>query len=269
MLKKILAWVILGVLMAYVIFTGLWARGEARKNTCSGINIEILNSHSVDSLTQKGVLSELMQYPEKIIGEPIGSIDARKIEKYLSSNVQFENVTCHFTTDRQLNVQIQPMIPELRVFDDSLSYYINKEGKIMPSKANFFVDVPIASGKFGESFQAKALLPVSRFINSDPVLNPLISMIYAESADNIILIPRIRGHVINFGDTTRLEEKKEALLGMYRKVLPYKGWNEYDTISVKFKGQVVATRKNKNSRYRKYETIEDEDMEEATLPLIE
>ncbi len=32
---------------------------------------------------------------------------------------------------------------------------------------------------------------------------------------------------------------------MYRKVLPVKGWLYYDTISVKYSGQVVATRAKK------------------------
>ena len=91
-------------------------------------------------------------------------------------------------------------------------------------------------------------------------------MVYAADDDNLILIPRIQGHVINFGDTNRLVEKKNALIAVYRKVIPYKGWDEYDTISVKFRGQVVATRKNKGNQYKQNTDFEETDMEEATLP---
>lgn len=269
MVKKIFGWVILMLLLSYVVCASIWARGEARKNTCSGIEIEIAETMSTDSMTQKGVMAEINRYPLKILGEQISGIDTKKIENHLKSYAQFENVICNFTTDGRLHVNVIPMVPEIRVFEDSMSYYINKDGKRMQSKANFYVDVPVVSGRFGENFSAKDLLPVIRFLSQEPVLGKLIGMVHGEDPDNIILIPRIHGHVINFGDTNRLAEKSEALLGMYKKVLPYKGWDEYDTISVKFKGQVVATRKKKNTGYRKPESIEEDDMEEATLPALD
>ena len=215
------------------------------------------------------MLTEINGFPDKIVGQPLSAINTRALENYLKSHPRFEDVVCSLTTDGCLNVSVLPMVPELRVFDDSISYYINKDGKRMMSKASYFVDVPVVSGKFGENFSPGDILPVSRFITSDPTLSKLIGMIHVDSPDNIILVPRIHGHVINFGDTNRLEEKRDALIAMYRKVLPYKGWEEYDTISVKFRGQVVATRRIKgNQRPQKVEFAED-DMEEATLPEIE
>lgn len=269
MVKKILAWVILCVLLAYVVCAGVWAHAEASKNTCKGIDIEIVDGFSADSVTRRGVLAEIKSYPEKIIDAQIPTIDTKKLENYLKGFPQFEDVTCNFTTSGILNVKVIPMVPEIRVFEDSASYYVNKDGKIMASKAGFFVDVPVVSGKFNDKFRPKDIFPVTRFIANDPMLKNLVGMVYAQDHDNILLVPRINGHIINFGDTTRLPEKKQALLGMYRKVLPYKGWEEYDTISVKFRGQVVATRRNKGPLHPQNVEFEEEDMEEATLPEIE
>ncbi len=84
--------------------------------------------------------------------------------------------------------------------------------------------------------------------------------------DDIILVPRITGHVINLGDTTRLAEKRRMLMTAYKNIIPYRGWNQYDTISVKFRGQIVATRRNKAPLYPIETFIEEEDPEEATLP---
>lgn len=269
MWKSILAWSILVVLVAYVVFAGIWAHAEAAKNSCKGIDIHIVKGNTADSVSRKGIMAEINRYPEKIVGAQIPSVNTRKIESYLKSFPQFEEVTCSFTTDGRLNIKVTPMVPELRVFEDSISYYINKDGKRMPSKASFFVDVPVVSGKFSKDFRPSDLLPLTRFIAADPVLGKLIGMVHAEDPDNIILIPRINGHVINFGDTTRLQEKKDALMALYRKVLPYKGWNEYDTISVRFRGQIVATRRNKGSRVPQNVEFEETDMEEATLPELE
>lgn len=268
MVKKILGWVILVVLVAYVVCAAIWARAEAAKNACKGINVEIVEGHATDSVTKRGVLTEIKKYPEKIVGTQIPNIDTRKLEQYLRAYPQFEDVVCSFSTNGQLNVKVTPMVPEIRVFEDSASYYINKDGKKMVSKASFYVDVPVVSGKFNDKFRPKDVLPVTRFISGDPVLSRLVGMVRADDAENIILVPRIHGHVINFGDTTRLKDKKKALLAVYRKVMPYKGWEEYDTISVKFRGQVVATRRNKGNQQPQRVEYEETDMEEATLPEI-
>lgn len=269
MWKKILGWSLMVILLAYIVTAGIWANAEARKNACQGIDIHIVEAPTTDSVSRKGIMAEINRYPRKIVGEQIPNIDTRHLEKYLKAIPQFEEVVCNFTTSGRLNVKVTPMVPELRVFEDSVSYYINKEGKRMASKASFFVDVPVVSGRFNDKFKAADVLPVSRFVASDPMLSKLVGMIRAEDADNILLIPRIHGHVINFGDTTRLEEKKQALEAIYRKVLPYKGWEQYDTISVKFKGQVVATRRNKGSLVPRNVEFEEVDMEEATLPEID
>lgn len=268
MFKKILGWAIMVLLVAYVVSAGIWAYAEAAKNTCKGIDIMIVEGQTTDSVTKRGVLAEINRYPEKIVGAQIPTINTRKIENYLQGFPQFEDVTCSFNTAGRLNVKVTPMVPEVRVFEDSISYYINKDGKRMASKASFFVDVPVITGRFNDEFRPKDVLPVTRFISKDEVMSKLVSMVKADDADNIILIPRIHGHVINFGDTNRLDEKRRALLTMYRKVIPYKGWEEYDTISVKFKGQVVATRRNKGPRNPQNVEFDDDDMEEATLPEI-
>ncbi|MCH5229257.1 MAG: hypothetical protein J1F12_04600 [Muribaculaceae bacterium] len=266
MAKKILGWVILTLLLAYIISAGIWAHAEASRNSCKGIKVQIVEANSTDSVTRRGVMNEINRYPEKIVGAQIPSINTKKLEQYLKTFPQFEDVVCSFTTSGHLNVKVIPMVPELRVFEDSASYYINKDGKKMASKASFFVDVPVVSGNFSETFPPSHLLPVTRFISRDPVLNKLVGMVYAEDQDNIILVPRIHGHVINFGDTNRLGEKRRALMAVYKKVMPYKGWDEYDTISVKFRGQVVATRRIKGNQKPQIVDFEERDMEEATLP---
>ena len=269
MTKKLLGRIMLVVLLGYIIGMGIWAHAEASKNTCKGIDVQIVDGFATDSVSRQGVLAEIKNYPEKIIDTQIHAIDTKKLENYLKTFPQFEDVVCNFTTNGRLNVKVTPMVPELRVFEDSLSYYVNKDGKRMTSKASFFVDVPVVSGRFNAKFQPKDIFPVTRFIAADPVLKGLVGMVYAQDEDNIILVPRIHGHLINFGDTNRLAEKRRALLAMYRKVIPYKGWEEYDTISVKFRGQVVATRRNKGSLIPQNVEFEEEDMEEATLPEID
>lgn len=269
MRKTIFKWLILTVLFAYAIGMAIWANAEAAKQPCVGIEVHIADSRSADPVTVKGVSEELSKFPHKIVGTPLLALNTREIENYLSRYSNFEDVECAVTTAGNLNVSIVPMIPELRVFDDQRSYYINKDGKRIESKANFFVDVPVVTGHFTESFTPRNLLCVTRFIQKDPILSHLVGMVEFRDPDNIILVPRIHGHVINIGDTNRLQEKRAALVTMYRKVIPYKGWETYDTISLKFRGQIVATRRDKNRHIHSLPVEEEEDPEEATLPDME
>lgn len=269
MRKTIFKWLILTFLFAYIACITIWAHGEADKLVCSGIDINIVSAGKADAVTVNGVRQEINKYPQKIVGVPTSLLNTQKIENYLSDFSNFEDVECSVSTSGRLNVDIIPMIPELRIFDGKSSYYINKIGKRIESKPNFFVDVPIATGNFSGPFKPKHLLPVTRFIQNDPILSHLVGMVEVIDEDNIILIPRIHGHVINFGDTTRLMEKRQAIVTMYRKVMPYKGWDMYDTISVKFRGQIVATRRDKNRNFHSVPIEEDIDPEEATLPEVE
>lgn len=264
--KNILKWTILILLLAYVVGITVWARVEADKHTVKGITITIGEKGISDTITVRGVKMSLLKYPDKIIGAPVNTVNTLKIENYLMGLNNFEDVKCYISTNGFLNVNINPMIPEIRVFDGNRSYYVNKYGKRIDSNAEFYADVPVVSGHFTDKFRPESVLPVVRFVKNDDQLNKLVGMFEAKGPNDILLVPRIAGHIINFGDTTRLPEKKRALLTLYEKVIPYKGWEEYDTISVKFRGQIVATRRNKAPLYP-IEVFEEEvDPEEATLP---
>ena len=265
MRNTILKWTLLIILLGYTAAITVWAHAEASRNACSGIEVVVDGSNKADSVTRNGVLAELAHYPRKIIGVPLESVNTYDVRQFLSRFSNFENVDCVITTDGKLKVSVIPMIPEIRVFSPMGSYYINKDGKYIASNAEFYVDVPIVKGVFTNKLPAMYVLPVTRFIESDPVLSELVAMIEMIDEDNIILIPKIQGHVINFGDTTRLQEKKRALMTMYNKIMPYKGWNEYDTISVRFRNQIVATRRLKALEAHGPLTDDGDDPEEAAL----
>lgn len=264
--NTIFKWTLLLLLMGYATWISVWARKEAAGRVCSEIVVDIKNSTQSDSITRRGVLYELGKYPSVIKGMPLASLDIQGIERHLSALSNFENVECNITSLGRLQITVSPMVPVMRVFSGGKSYYVNKDGKWIESNPEFYVDVPVVSGKFSGKFHTSDILPVVNYVRNDSFLDNLVSMTVADDPDNIILVPRILGHVINLGDASRLNEKRDALLLFYRKVIPYKGWEEYDTISVKFKGQIVATRRDKTVVRHGSDEIEDVDMEEATLP---
>lgn len=217
-------------------------------------------------LKPEAVLSEMGSIPATYATRSVYDINTDSLERYLNTVNNFEHVEVVRTGLGKLRVSVIPLVPEARVFSSSGSYYINKDGKRMGAGAEFFVDLPVVRGDFTRQMPASGVLPVVQYIKKDKFLRDLVTMIDYKSPHDIMLIPRMRGHIINLGDTTDLPDKFEKLMLMYRKVMPHKGWNTYDTISLKFKGQIVATRADK--RVHKHNNVtgtETEEYEEKAL----
>ncbi len=268
MAKKgtIFKWVLLVLLAGYVCTATVWAHYESLRHMCTGIEVNVEGNPQMAKTIRQGVEEELHNYPTRIVGSQLKQINTQDIERYLGRLNTFESVHCMIASDGKLSVGVVPLVPVMRVFFGNNSYYINKEGKHIASNAEFYSDVPVVTGNFKHDFQPQQVLPLVRFVNEDPMMRDLTSMIVAQDAHNLLIVPRVSGHVVNFGDTTRLAEKRRALATFYREVMPYKGWNEYDTISVKFRGQVVATRRDKARLNHAEEEFEEVDLEEGTLP---
>lgn len=269
--KTLIKWLILIGLLAYAVFISAWADSAVRSRKCTGLEIDIKPAApGVPAfLKPQAVLSELGTLATGYGKIALYDIDTDSLEKHLNTVNNFEDVEVVRTSSGKLLISVLPIIPEARIFTPTETYYINKDGKRMDAKAEYYVDLPIVRGNFTERMPASGVLPVVRHIRDNELLRSLVTMIEYQSPTNIMLVPRIRGHIVNLGDTTDLDSKFEKLLLMYRKVMPYKGWNTYDTLSLKFKGQIVATRADKSIRKHAADIDDSEDYEEDALPTPE
>ena len=57
------------------------------------------------------------------------------------------------------------------------------------------------------------------------------------------MIPRVGNHSVIIGDDSFLDDKFSKLFIFYREGLNKKGWNNYSSINLKYKDQVVCTKK--------------------------
>lgn len=266
MWKTVLKWTICVLLLGYVAAALAFADYENGNRTCPGIDLRVEGGTLPDSVIRQGVRTRLGKFDGKIKGEKLKNIDLQRIEKYLDRFSQFESVECSFNPDGRVRISIVPIKPELRVFEPGgKSYYVNRAGKRFEADAEFFIDVPVLLLGKNAGVSPEYALPVVRYVTEDAQLNSLIGSFKLDGDNDLLLVPRIHGHLVNFGDTTRLPEKKEALLTAYKKILPVKGWSTYDTISVKFRNLVVATRRDKSHGLHGAPLEEGEDLEETTL----
>lgn len=88
------------------------------------------------------------------------------------------------------------------------------------------------------------LINFVKYIEDDSFWRAEIVQIVAVTISNgdveVELVPRTGDHTVLFGAIEDVEEKFDKLLAFYRNGLENIGWEEYRTISVKYKGQVVC-----------------------------
>jgi cell division protein FtsQ len=218
-----------------------WARNKAQAQVCKSIKVVVENTEQTSFVTPQGITSDLQKMNFKIVGLPMWQINSDSIEKALSKSSFLESAQCIKGQDGVFEIRVKQLIPVLRVFDGDDSYYVNREGKKIPASTNFFTDVPIVEGHFSKGFGPEKLLPMVDYVSADSTLASIVTMYKYRDPMNIYVVPCFNGHIVNMGSVDNYQSKFRKLLLFYRKVMPEKGWNTYDTISVKWDHQVVAT----------------------------
>ncbi len=237
------------ILIGYVVFALIWADSMAAKEICTGIDVHVLQSPtSRNFVTPAEISSLLKEWKLNRTDMPLHTIDTQKIEDSLESIDNIEHANVERLADKRLLLTVTPMQPVARIFDNhGSSYYINRQGKRLTANARFRLDVPVITGAFDSVRTPVSLLPLINRIASDSSWNAIVSHVAVEAGSHdVLLVPMIRGHVINLGEPDNIDDKLERVMLMYHKVMPIKGWNYYDTISVKWRGQIVATRREKS-----------------------
>lgn len=236
------------VLAVYLVMALLVSDDMAAREMCAGIDIVVVQKEASRNFVTAGEVRRMLEeWRLDDVQKPVSAIDLQDIEDRLNGIDNIEHANVMRLADGMVRVSIVPMVPVARVFDRHGSYYINRAGKRLTANARFRLDVPVVTGDFDAAHQPKMLLPLIDRISRDSAWNALVAQVSLEPRTNdVILVPMIRGHVINLGDTADIDDKLDRVMTMYRKVLPVKGWDYYDTLTVKWRGQVVASRRLKS-----------------------
>ena len=84
---------------------------------------------------------------------------------------------------------------------------------------------------------------VRRHFHSHPDLSPLFDQIYRDAKGDLYLTPKLGNHLVQVGNVERLDDKFHNLIAFYTRGLPQVGWDKYSQVSVKYRGQVVCTKR--------------------------
>lgn len=252
--------------MAVALAAGvLWARGKSASEKCEAVDVVVINADSTTFVTPEGVLNDLKARGIQVKGKRMADIDASAIEQALRNSPYLENADIVKCQDGRILIKVSQIVPVLRIFDGTESYYVNRVGKRMAATPNYHCDVPVVQGHFTKQYPVTRILPLVEYIERDSLLHSLVTMYIVRDTNNIIIVPDISGHVVNIGNARGFENKFAKLKLFYSEVMPKRGWNAFDTISVKWNHQIVATRRVKAVP----QTIEYDPEDDEQMPDLE
>ncbi len=245
MIKKIALIVLASLLLIYIVFTIFVLNPNAGNGVCKNLDVVVkdtLDRHFIDAREVAVMLKNAGLSP---IGKKLQDINTEAIENKLEENKLVKKAECYKTSEGNIKVEISQKIPILRVFSTNGNFYIDSEGGIMPLPTSVFsAYVPIASGYIVKEFASGKLYEFALFLHDNRFWDTQIEQIYVDSNQDVELTPRVGDHQIILGKLDDYKENLEKLRLFYDKGLNEVGWNKYSVINLKFKNQVVCTRRN-------------------------
>ena len=230
------------VLLLYTVFAVALTRAEKRMSLYEGVDIEVADSAGTGFVTAADIDRTLGGLRAICARDPRGKINTLALERRLQAMPSVESASVTELNNGRLRLRVKPLVPVLRVMDGNSSYYINAAGKTISSDQGIFVDVPVIVCHFKSGKEVARLVPMFSYIHRHPEYDALVSSVSVSPRGDIIIVPAVTGHVINMGDTSRIEDKFKRLNRFYSEVMPVKGWEYFDTLSVKYSGRVIGTR---------------------------
>lgn len=173
-------------------------------------------------------------------------VDLAAVEKAVAASPYFDDCQAGTSIGGAVVLFARQRRPIVRVFTGSTEYYLSACRHRLPVSSYGSSDVIVAGGVIPE--KGKGLDDVwalADYLDKNPDYGVLFDQIYRDSRGDLFLTPKIGSHIVQVGSPDNLDEKFRNLMVFYTRGLPQAGWDTYSQVSIKYRGQVVATRRTK------------------------
>lgn len=266
-MKKILKIVVNILLVAIFIVSLGFVGKERQKITCKDILVNIDNE-DLFFVESPDIKDYFREKGDSIVNQPLKDIDVTKLEYILKVHPAIDDAQVYLDGRNVLQVEIRQRRPIVRVFNKSgENYYLDNKGSLMPISDKYTARVLVANGNISEPFNKRYMYTmadineneyakkhsilddiyaVADFISKSGFWNAQIQQLYVNEENEIELLPIVGNHIIVLGNGEDVAEKFAKLKLFYQEGLNKTGWwNNYSIINLKYKNQVVCTKKTK------------------------
>ena len=182
-----------------------------------------------------------------LTSQMLRDVDLKRVEKAAAKSPYLRDCEAGTSIGGSVVVFASQRRPIVRVCAKDKEYYLDDKGYRVPVSLIGSCDVIVASGNI--PYKGKGLKEVwtlANFFDQHPDVAPLFDQIYRDGIGDLFVTPKLGNHVVQVGSADNLEEKFNNLKALYTRGLPQAGWETYKQVSVKYRGQVVCTKRNNN-----------------------
>lgn len=221
------------------------------EKTCISIEVNIRNQYENYFISESDVIDIVTDGGDRrIIGEPIATLNLKKIETDLYQNKFIRNAEVYKDLTGRLMINIDQSRPIARLMSDRGSdRYISNQGEVLPLSKHYTARVLLIDGAYANNTKLsdlnanqhdKNILELLKYIEKDKFWKAQIAQLNIDKSGNIKMYTQVSRQVVEFGKAEEIEEKFKKLKIFYKEILPAKGWNHYNTVNVKYKNQIVC-----------------------------
>lgn len=241
-----LAWL---CLIGFVGFTIYYVYTQREAVRCQAITVNI-NPNSPRFLDEVEIEALIENSGEPIIGHYLALINTNKLEKKLSTFTTLDHVEIFrkveakgFSFHGKLVINVDERTPVIRIKNSTEDYYMDSSGVHIPVSSKYVGRILIASGSIPDATIEKSLLKMADFVNKDEFWRAQIEQVFVQENGELMLLPQVGDFLVEFGTPDEYDLKLRNLKAVYQQGFKYLGWNKYKKISVKYRNQVVCTKK--------------------------
>ena len=259
--KKFLLTVMWTVVCAATIVLLVAAARNKNGKRCKDVIVTIKGVDGTEYVSKKQILNTISGGRRELMkGAPIKTFDLQQLEDRLERNLWIRNAELFFDNNDVLHADITEREPVARVFMvNGQSFYIDDMGEQLPITNDQVARVPVftsfpnetTAGRKKDSVLQEQVKQMGHFLLKSDFWMAQVDQVNINNYE-FELVPKLGNHLIQFGDTEKMEQKFNRLLLFYKNIMNKTGWNYYNVLDVRFNKQLVAVRRDSVSLFKSF-----------------
>lgn len=231
------------MLTVYIVFMAFFFKRDRQQSVCRELQVVVADSLEKHFVSESDLAAWLRRADLNPVGKPLEEVNTDRIEQSLLKNEMIARVEAYKTPSGLIKLVVEQKMPILRVMSVRGDYYVDNRGSTMPLSRHYVAHVPIVTGYVEKEQAVTNLYKFALFLQGNDFWNDQIEQIYVHPDKEVELVPRVGSHRILLGTFDNVEEKLANLRLFYEHAVPKVGWEKYSIIDLKYKNQIVCTKR--------------------------
>lgn len=254
-MKRVWITLISVVLVGGFILLFIAASDQKKEGRCKGMVLAFAGEKGAAYVDTANIRKQLVSHKVlNPLGKPLSQLDLPLLEQSVKTHDWVKDAEVYVGNHDLLHIKITQKVPVARVFTTrGSSFYLDQDGTTVPATGQFTVQLPVFTGYPAPVKTAKAdhldsmllqqIARVSTFITGHPFWMAQVEQVAINAEQEFEIIPQLGNALIVLGKGKHVKEKFDKLMTFYKAGLNNVGWGYYDTLDIRYKGQVVGSRK--------------------------